>query len=1027
MAVAFDSGSAGVTSATTSSTSVSLTHTMSAGSTFNTTLGLVFLWSHLGSGANTVIQPYPVVTWGGVTCFPIDRFHFGATVYFPALHVYGVWAPLTGAQTVSATGFTSGNQKMYSAIYTGVRSVAVREKFENGSNTQSAGNFGTAAVPSQTGNMVVGMFGVGGGTTASPAWTTVNNFGTSRYNATGITTGTQVSQRPAALVADWSGSTTVTPNARMNVAGNYCSILSLDLVAVNAPVAEIGLIDAPALRGNRTTGTSSTLGTSWTHQVTKTVGSSDCVFVGVEMSISTNNTGSTCAVSFGGVSMTQLSFAESGSSTNRQAMGIYYLQNPPTGSNTVSVTTGGTPTKVSVAGASANFSNVGTINTPVTGSATSTDHEITVTGSTSADMQFGVTAASLAPYDASMGNWSANTAGVKDASGLYYAGSSVSGTGDYATIRFKPGTNTSIGGSASASTAWVSMATRVQSTLDIVPISTLVDSFSGGSTTPDPTLWTTTGTAVVDTTNHRLSMTGAGGTISSLVNYDLTGGAVSVGPANVTSVSATSAIWTPIQLTNSAGIALYIQVNALTGVATAYKAISTSVGSTRTHTNGDWYRIRESAGTVYWDVSTTGTGWTNWTSTPTTSITQLAFTVGHTATGGAASLSWNVDNVNVTPPGPAISTLVEDFSNPAYDGSLDPVKWDASSTAQQIYKQLHVQGSEGIQTLSSYDITSDNVYWQVKGGVGANVQDGSPTYVVVCTHGPLTDGVGFTFSNDGAGGVTVGGFGPGTTGSTVAHAYWNWYRIREASGTLYVEYSANRSSWTTLDSTTVVAAGLTKTNVVWTCVNAGSTAVHQIDNVNYPEVIASASTLSDDFSTGSTSNPAIWDDGGTSVPLTAEAAVVSAGNVLTTVEPYGLTGTAFWAQVKVGATDASLNLLYPSGIYVGGGFTGVFVIGWTMTGSTTMVVNRQDGTTTASTAHTDGNYYRIRESSGVWYWDWSTNGSSWTNAYSESVAAIPAREVFLSLGAGSAAPATFDNVNVVGTVATNTGAFFAMF
>ncbi len=72
-------------------------------------------------------------------------------------------------------------------------------------------------------------------------------------------------------------------------------------------------------------------------------------------------------------------------------------------------------------------------------------------------------------------------------------------------------------------------------------------------------------------------------------------------------------------------------------------------------------------------------------------------------------------------------------------------------------------------------------------------------------------------------------------------------------------------------------------------------------------------------------------------------------------------------------------------------------------------------------AHTDGNLYKIRESAGTTYWDYSTdNGANWTNHYSEAnPITLTATTISLIAGtyAGEASTTTiaFDNFNVTPT------------
>lgn len=113
--------------------------------------------------------------------------------------------------------------------------------------------------------------------------------------------------------------------------------------------------------GARATGSSTTLGTSWTHTIA-TSGANTAVIVGIVTSHSATATGTfTCSATYGGNAMTAVPnfpILASTAATNGAGLAIFYLMNPPTGAQTVTITTGGTTTKASIQGTSVAYSGV---------------------------------------------------------------------------------------------------------------------------------------------------------------------------------------------------------------------------------------------------------------------------------------------------------------------------------------------------------------------------------------------------------------------------------------------------------------------------------------------------------------------------------------------------------------------------------------------------------------------------------------------------------------------------------------------
>lgn len=169
--------------------------------------------------------------------------------------------------------------------------------------------------------------------------------------------------------------------------------------------------------GNLTTGSSATLATSWSHTIA-TSGSTTVVIVAVSQSVSTNSASTTCSVSYGGTAMNQVYYLPYGSGTNRAALGMYYLFNPPTGAQTVTATSGGTSTKDQIQGQSVSYTGVVTLTKLNTATARSVVAPINMTGS----MAFAAIA-------------NGTTLSAPSKTSRYLSGATTSGLGDYLCVQ----------------------------------------------------------------------------------------------------------------------------------------------------------------------------------------------------------------------------------------------------------------------------------------------------------------------------------------------------------------------------------------------------------------------------------------------------------------------------------------------------------------------------------------------------------------------------------------------------------------
>ena len=185
--------------------------------------------------------------------------------------------------------------------------------------------------------------------------------------------------------------------------------------------------------------------------------------------------------------------------------------------------------------------------------------------------------------------------------------------------------------------------------------STLRDDFNDGSR--NTSLWNEYGT--VSESGGVLTITGttgaaAYGGYSSINQYDLTSSYVFSRLLDPGNQSIASWQASPVLLTLDASNTLSWYVNA--GLIHAQKQVSGSYADVKGDVSYDaavhkWFRIRESGGTIYWDYSTNGKTWTNYTSLANPfAVTALYVdcNAGHYASE-VSSTTAAFDNLNILP------------------------------------------------------------------------------------------------------------------------------------------------------------------------------------------------------------------------------------------------------------------------------------------------------------------------------------------------------------------------------------------
>lgn len=337
MAIAYEATGSGAIDST-SPFSLSWTHNSAGGANTVVIIGLMFL----GSGPMSMNSSTRSVTYGST---PASFLGYSALQGGGFTALYAVWNPASGSQTITATASSStGGPLMFkggSISYTGVGAIGE----VNG--TDGTGPTVTQTAVSASGRRLVHV--------AGSASTIASYSQTARY--TEATT-------YAFVMGDAVGAASVTFSYTTGSGVIWGSSIVELFPATDSGSTRFASIGESAL----VAGSSASLAASFTHAIAKS-DTHTLLVVAVALSVSTNSTSTTCAVTCGGVAMTQQSLTLIGASTTRGAIGIYTLANPGTGSKTIAVTSGGTSTKVQVAAQSVVYENVDTANISAVASA----------------------------------------------------------------------------------------------------------------------------------------------------------------------------------------------------------------------------------------------------------------------------------------------------------------------------------------------------------------------------------------------------------------------------------------------------------------------------------------------------------------------------------------------------------------------------------------------------------------------------------------------------------------------------------
>ena len=414
-------------------------------------------FSHTASGADTIVLVYVAVsdlfadmiaeaqgihvTYGGSYMSAAGGAWTGS---YAGGNVQGqmfyMVNPPTGSQTVFITvpAIIWGGYRAVCVSYTGVRGV--------GSHSYKSATTGTAlstnAVDSETGSLVVAGWAVGDTSGSSFS----SSSGTLRLNSPG-------SGKPFAIAfQDQAGGATSTTPTITGPGSAHWAGSSVTLVPATSITVGVSFSPALNIGAMRATGSSTTLGGSFSANI-KSSDSKTCLIVGLAISMTTTAGTLNAGVTYNGISMQNIAFQMGAAASGNEAVGLWYLFNPPTGVNTVSVTTSGTTTKTVVGGFAVAYNNVNCLTPAFTNASTSTAPAVTVTDSTARER---IVALFTCDNPSTFSRYVDMTQRV-------HLGASATGTGDHFFVEEAPGsTSTALDALLGSSVRWRGMGIAIK-------------------------------------------------------------------------------------------------------------------------------------------------------------------------------------------------------------------------------------------------------------------------------------------------------------------------------------------------------------------------------------------------------------------------------------------------------------------------------------------------------------------------------------------------------------------------------------
>lgn len=366
-----------------------------------------------------------------------------------------------------------------------------------------------------------------------------------------------------------------------------------------------------------------------------------------------------------------------------------------------------------------------------------------------------------------------------------------------------------------------------------------------------------------------------------------------------------------------------------------------------------------------------------WTSTVTTGASGAGVAFGTTVS--ASSQGGHIvfqQTETAAAAGAAISTLTDEFA------TLAGATWDTSGTGSWTASGntavwSGTAGQSGVLTTDAvYDMTGGTLTWQMPTLVNSGASD---TLIMSVNNTALTANWGFLVATTSE--TFQGIVNGGAAGTSVNYTAGMWFRIREASGTIYLEYAdvSAPATWSTLRSTTTLPTRLDRMRPRFTATDVSGSAAYAIAHINLPAGPLFL-TVTDDFS-GTLSK---WEPGPNNFSIVSGALKLTANNTdgLIGMGPGNIVGSAiYWQQTNLVLTGDDYMKAAVYDWDTGSGGWGFY---FTASSVQALVNNTPTGPTRT---HTNNDFYRIREASGTIYYEYSTNpATTWTQLHSSAVA-----------------------------------------
>lgn len=527
---------------------------------------------------------------------------------------------------------------------------------------------------------------------------------------------------------------------------------------------------------------------------------------------------------------------------------------------------------------------------------------------------------------------------------------------------------------------------------------TLQDTFD--ATLDTTNIWTTSGTPTPSIGSGLLTIanTSTFGDIHTKSRYDATGSEISV---NVTRVATNSAVTAVTNLVLNS-------LEANTDARIQYKQSDlkihfrhqksgsdpAEVSITYNATDHAWWRIRETAGTLFFETSPTGQAG-SWviqrqdaTSTITTSagslylnsvICTLAVDNGMAAISGAQFDSLN--NLPAASANPKIGTLQDNFNS-----GLNSVLWGTNGTTTVAGGTVSIPSSSDLHTNTTYDLIGSLAIVEVpQVAVGTGIQ----TNFVI--DNPLVGGTTLRIYRDTTGSVLsfgrFTGYGDDGTGAAFNVTYdatsMRWWKIEEISGTINFATSPDTNTWTIRRSIPTSTAAWVNNINIYLSVDGTVTTPASMDNFNQPVAITpgltnpKAATLADDFTGTVVDTTSKWVVLGTGGVTESNQLQITATNTenrgVESKSAYDLQESNFVVQITNSTTTGDEAIMR---VYDVGGSGGSARI--TLSG-TTLIAGLYSGAVatdvTSVTISPITYWVRIRDAAGITFFEYSVDGS----------------------------------------------------